>query len=126
MNVPKYDSCAISSVQFDLNPTLFFVLSRSGNNGNMAGGYRGGADVAPGNLQQNYGPSSYRGVNVMRPQSYFGQPPAQMGAQMYHQSMPNAYTQMAPMARPMHPPQPMDTRAYGQPAQHQLPMQNRS
>ena len=87
----------------------------------MTSGYRGAPDVAPANLQQNYG-HSYRGVNVMRPQSYFGQPPAQM----YHQSMPNAYPQMAPMTRPMHPPQPMDGRAYGQPAQHQAPMQNRS
>jgi hypothetical protein len=33
---------------------------------------------------------------------------------------------MGQMARPMNPPQPLDTRVYVQPPQHQISIQNRS
>jgi hypothetical protein len=33
---------------------------------------------------------------------------------------------MGQMARPMNPPQPLDTRGYVQPPQHQISIQNRS
>ncbi len=40
--------------------------------------------------------------------------------------MSNAYQQMGQIPRPMNTPQSLDTRSYGQPPQHQIPMQNRS
>jgi hypothetical protein len=40
--------------------------------------------------------------------------------------MPNAYQQMGQIPRPMNPPQPIDSRVYGQTTQHRMPMQNRS
>lgn len=100
----------------------------------MTGGYRAPVNVGPPPPQQNYG-NNYGGGNALHhhhhhpppQQSYYGQPqitPQQ--TQIYHQPIPNAYQQMGAIPRPMNPPQPLDARSYGQPLQHQIPMQNRS
>ncbi|CAF2899435.1 unnamed protein product [Rotaria sp. Silwood2] len=106
-----------------------------GNNGNMSGGYRGSVNVGQPHPQQSYG-NNYGGGNTLHhphphpsQQSYYGQPPPQMApqqTQIYHQPMSNAYQQIGQMPRPMNPPQPLDTRGYGQPIQHQIQIQNRS
>lgn len=55
-------------------------------------------------------------------QQYYGQMAPQQQP-MYHQPMSNNYQQMA---RPVNPPQALDTRSYGSPLQQQMPVQNRS
>ncbi|CAF0772679.1 unnamed protein product [Rotaria sordida] len=104
----------------------------NGNYGNMSGGYRGSVNIGPPPPQQNYG-NNYGGGNTLHhppppQQAYYGQPPqmAPQQTQMYHQPMSNAYQQMGQIPRPMNPSQPLDTRGYGQPLQHQIQMQNRS
>jgi hypothetical protein len=93
----------------------------------MTGGYQGPVNEGPPLPQQNYG-NNYGGGNALQPavpqQPYYGQPQPQM----YHQPMSNTYQQMGQIQRPMNAPQPLDTRGYGQPPQHQMqiPMQNRS
>ncbi len=98
----------------------------------MTGGYRGSVNAGPPPPQQNYG-NNYSGGSALHPhpsqQSYYGQPAPPMApqpTQIYHQSISNAYQQMGQMARPMNPPQPLDTRVYVQPPQHQISIQNRS
>jgi hypothetical protein len=96
----------------------------------MTGGYRGSVNAGQPPLQQNYG-NNYGGNNAAHApsiqQTYYGQPQtAPQQTQIYHQSVPNAYQQMAPIPRPINPPQPLDTRGYVQPPQHQVPGQNRS
>jgi len=91
----------------------------------MSGGYRGPMNTGQIPPQQNYG-NNYGGAgNALHhppQQQYYGQPPPQM----YHQPMSNAYQQMGQIPRTMNPSQQLDTRSYGQPPQHQIPMQNRS
>ncbi len=112
---------------------ILFLSGSYGNSGNMNAGYRGPVNAGPPSQQQNYG-NNYGGGNALHPPpsqpSYYGQPPppqmAPQPTQIYHQSMSNAYPQMGQIPRPMNPPQPLDTRGYGQPPQHQMSMQNRS
>lgn len=101
----------------------------------MTSGYRGSMNAVPPHPQQNYG-SNYGGGNTLHhhhphtQQSYYGQPPPHQmppqPTQIYHQPLSNAYQQMSQIPRPMNPPQPVDTRGYGQTLQHQMQMQNRS
>ena len=94
----------------------------------MTGGYRAPVNAGQPPPQQNYG-NNYAGGNAAHApppqQPYYGQATPQQ-TQIYHQSMPNTYQQLGQVPRPMNPPQPLDTRGYGQPPQHQMPMQNRS
>lgn len=89
------------------------------------GGYRAPVNPGQGYSQPNYG-NNYAGNNVHLPtqqQSYYGQPQPQM----YHQPIANNYQQMGHMPRQLNPAaQTYDNRAYGQPSQQQMPMQNRS
>lgn len=62
-------------------------------------------------------------------QTFYGQGAAPMAphqAQIYHQSMPNAYQQMGTMAHPMNPPQTFENRGYDPNYQASIPMANRS
>ncbi|CAF2084346.1 unnamed protein product [Rotaria magnacalcarata] len=106
-----------------------------GNNGSMAGGYGGSMNVGPPPPQQNYS-NNFGAGNTLHhhhhpslppQQSYYGQPQmAPQPTQIYHQPMSNSYQQIGQIPRPMNPPQPLDTRGYGQPLQHQIQLPNRS
>lgn len=62
-------------------------------------------------------------------QTYYGQGAAQMAphqAQIYHQSMPNAYQQMGQIPPSMNPAQSFDDRGYDPNYQASMQMPNRS
>ncbi|CAF3425393.1 unnamed protein product [Rotaria sp. Silwood1] len=99
------------------------------NNGNTSSGYRGSSNTGSSSSQQNYG-NNYSGGNSLNshppPQnSFYGQMPPQQ-QQMYHQPMSNSYQQTGQISRPMNTSQSLENRNYGQPSQHQMPVQNRS
>lgn len=104
-----------------------FIFSGTyANNGNMTGGYRGPTNTGPSSSQQNYGNNLHSAPSSQ--QSFYGQTsqmPAQQ-QQIYHPAMTNNFQQMGQIPRQMTPTQPIDSRGYGQPPQHQMPLPNRS
>ncbi|CAF1032943.1 unnamed protein product [Adineta ricciae] len=101
--------------------------AQNGNYNNNTSNYRGPTNSGPPPSQQNYGNTLHSHPPMpQQQQQYYGQMATQQQS-MYHQPMSNNYQQMGQMARPMNPPQSLETRGYGPLAQQQqMPVQNRS